>query len=194
MPRLASTDLRGRRGGGAELFNLAAGAAVLMQRWSQTAARPLQDGDLVRPVGCGAGRGAMQVRTARHVHAALADSGHRIVRCTEEVQARMPTEAETSAQRQPRSTGDKRRARQLRHQEPIDRGLRIGHERRALSPRLRTPSRRLIRTAYQLRVDGCAEAVLAHAARPSIFASSPHDVLIGDWARRHYQTRDQVVR
>jgi len=73
MPRLASTDLRGRRGGGAELFNLAAGAAVLMQR------------------------------RARHVHAALADSGHRIVRCTEDVQARMPTEAETSAQRQPRS-------------------------------------------------------------------------------------------
>lgn len=88
LPRLATTDLRRRRAPAdvAGLLGLAAGAAVLVRRWSQMAGdTALQMVTSYVPWGVAQEAQLMQIRSGQRVHAALADSGHRIVRFTDEV-------------------------------------------------------------------------------------------------------------
>jgi len=82
----------------AELLGLKAGADVLVRRWRYMArVLVLEMATSYIPWDVAEAAQLLQTETGRRVYAKLADSGHRLARFIEEVQARMPTEAEARA-------------------------------------------------------------------------------------------------
>lgn len=79
----------------AELLGRRAGADVLVRRWRYVASfLVLEMATSYVPWNVAEAAQLLQTETGRRVYASLADSDHRLARFTEEVQARMPTEAE----------------------------------------------------------------------------------------------------
>jgi GntR family transcriptional regulator len=79
----------------AELLGLGAGADVLVRRWRYMASfMVLEMATSYVPWDVAQAAQLLQTETGRQVYAHLENSGHRLARFTEEVQARMPTEAE----------------------------------------------------------------------------------------------------
>jgi GntR family transcriptional regulator len=79
----------------AALLDLTVGADVLVRRWRYLASfLVLEMATSYVPWDVAEVAQLLQTKTGRQVYAKLADSGHRLARFTEEVQARMPTEAE----------------------------------------------------------------------------------------------------
>jgi GntR family transcriptional regulator len=78
-----------------ELLGLGAGADVLVRRWRYMASfMVLEMATSYVPWDVAQAAQLLQTETGRRVYAGLEHSGHRVARFTEEVQARMPTEAE----------------------------------------------------------------------------------------------------
>jgi GntR family transcriptional regulator len=79
----------------AELLGLSAGADVLVRRWRYMASfMVLEMATSYVPWDVAQAAHLLQTETGLRVYASLEGSGHRLARFTEEVQARMPTEAE----------------------------------------------------------------------------------------------------
>jgi GntR family transcriptional regulator len=78
-----------------ELLGLGADADVLVRRWRYVASfMVLEMATSYVPWDIAEAAQLLQTETGRQVYTRLEDSGHRVARFTEEVQARMPTEAE----------------------------------------------------------------------------------------------------
>jgi GntR family transcriptional regulator len=78
-----------------ELLGLGADGDVLVRRWRYVASfMVLEMATSYVPWDVAEAAQLLQTETGRRVHASLERSGHRVARFTEEVQARMPTEAE----------------------------------------------------------------------------------------------------
>jgi GntR family transcriptional regulator len=81
-----------------ELLSLRAGADVLVRRWRYMASFiVLEMATSYIPCDVAEAAQLLQTETGVRVYAGLAGSGHRVARFTEEVQARMPTDAEARA-------------------------------------------------------------------------------------------------
>jgi GntR family transcriptional regulator len=78
-----------------ELLGVRAGADVLVRRWRYVASfTVLEMATSYVPWDVAKAAQLLQTETGRQVYASLERSGHRVARFTEEVQARIPTEAE----------------------------------------------------------------------------------------------------
>jgi GntR family transcriptional regulator len=79
----------------AELLGLSVGADVLVRRWRYVASfMVLEVATSYVPWDIAEAAQLLQAETGLRVHARLQDSGYRLARLTEEVQARMPTQEE----------------------------------------------------------------------------------------------------